>query len=546
MKEIVKNNNQDPNKIQNQNLVKDSHEKEANNKGTHVAHEKEVHDKMAPHLDLFENRLKKLNELREINYDPYSLYFKPENFTNELLEIDPTKYNQEKIFSIAGRMRSCRVMGKAAFCDLEDEKGRIQLYVSKDELKDQFFVFQKMDLGDIFGVKGFLFLTKTGQKTLHVEELVLLAKCLQTLPTVKEADGKIFDAFNDQELRYRKRYLDLILNPNVREVFFLRSQIISQIRKILEEQGFLEVETPSMQTIPGGASARPFVTHHNTLNLDLYLRVAPELFLKRLIVGGFNKVFEIGRNYRNEGISTKHNPEFTMLELYEAYGNMDTMILLFEKIISTIVKKVKGSTEIVYGEHKISFKTPFKKISYLDSIEQYTNLKFDSNWSLEEAKNESKKINILKSSINVNEIDKANSIWEIAELLFDKFVEPELIQPTLIIDYPKEISPLAKSWKDRPNFVERFEPFIAGREIGNAFSELNDPIDQKMRFESQKVDRIKANEAGAMIDYDYIEALEYGMPPCGGMGIGIDRLVMLLTNTHTIKDTILFPLLKPI
>ncbi len=502
--------------------------------------EKESPQQTENHSELYEHRLKKLQELRAQGYDPYSLYFKPEHEIASLLKIDASQFTEEKKFSLAGRMRTCRLMGKAAFCDIEDHSGRIQLYVSKDELKETYLIFQKMDLGDIFGIKGFLFKTKTNQTTLHVEELVLLAKCLLPLPVVKQTDEKVFDAFVDQEQRYRKRYVDLIVNPSVRDVFVIRSQIINQIRKILTEQGYIEVETPSMQIVPGGASARPFVTHHNTLDLELFLRVAPELFLKRLIVGGFSKVFEIGRNYRNEGISTKHNPEFTMLELYEAYANIDTMFSLFETMITSIVKKVLGKLVVEYGEHKINFQVPFKRIPYLESIELYSKIAFDSNWSLKEAVSACK-----DTKLSQAELSGCDSIWQVAEILFDKYVEPELIQPTFITDYPLAISPLAKAWPERPSLVQRFEPFVAGREIGNAFSELNDPLDQKERFLSQKEARSKANEAGSEMDYDYIQALEYGMPPTGGMGIGIDRLVMLLTNSHSIRDTILFPLMRP-
>ena len=469
------------------------------------------------------------------------------------------------------------MMGKAAFCDLEDHEERIQLYASKDSLGEAFALFQSLDLGDIIGVNGFLFKTRTGQKTLHLKSFTLLAKCLRPLPVVKEAQGKVFDAFADREQRYRQRYVDLIVNPGVRKSFIVRSQILAQIRSFLTKKGFLEVETPIMQPIPGGAAARPFITHHNTLEMDLYLRVAPELYLKRLLVGGFAKVFEIGPNFRNEGISPKHNPEFTMLELYEAYGNIESMRELCEELISSIVKEISKSLEIQYGTEKLNFKRPWRRLNYLDAIEEFAGVKFNPQWSLEEAREaahscppvparvlvpvrvkeqehpKTKKIEsssaVTKSEsaekITKSELQSCDTIWQVAEVLFDHYVEPALIQPTFVENFPRELSPLAKSWPEKPEIAQRFEPYIAGREIGNAFSELNDPLEQRQRFIAQIEERKKASEAGAAIDEDYLRALEYGMPPAGGLGIGIDRLLMLLNNTQSIRDTILFPLLRP-
>lgn len=500
--------------------------------------------------EIYKTRLKKLEELRQKGCDPYSLHFSPQHTIPELLKIESKDFSEEEEFSIAGRMRSSRVMGKAAFCDLEDHEERIQLYASQDSLGDSFSLFRSLDLGDIIGVQGFLFKTRTGQKTLHLKSFSLLAKCLRPLPVVKESKDKVFDAFADREQRYRQRYVDLIVNRSVRDSFVLRSQVIAQIREFLRKKNYIEVETPIMQSIPGGAAARPFVTYHNTLEMELYLRVAPELYLKRLVVGGFAKVFEIGPNFRNEGISPKHNPEFTMLELYEAYGNIESMLSLCEELITSIIKKNSKSMEIQYGAEKLNFKRPWRRLSYLDSIEQFAGLKFDPQWNLQEAKKaahsclHSKKAKT-PSKITKTELNACSTIWQIAELLFDHYVEPALIQPTFIENYPRELSPLAKSYPEKPEIAQRFEPYIAGREIGNAFSELNDPIEQRQRFMAQLEERKKSSEAGAAIDEDYIRALEYAMPPTGGLGLGIDRLVMLLNNAQSIRDTILFPLLRP-
>ncbi len=503
-----------------------------------------------PSSDLYENRLQKLQNIKQQGYDPYSLYFQPKHLAHDLLELKKETFCTEKSYSLGGRLRSRRMMGKAAFCDLEDTSGRIQLYASKDSLGEDFSHFSNLDLGDIIGIEGYLFQTRTGQTTLHITKFMLLAKCLRPLPVVKESKDKIFDAFSDQEMRYRQRYVDLIVNPSVRENFIIRSQIISHIRNFLVSKDYLEVETPIMQPLAGGAAARPFLTHHNTLDMKLYLRIAPELYLKRLLVGGLPRVFEIGRNFRNEGISPKHNPEFTMLELYQAYGNIDTMLELCEELINTTVEKTKGQLEIEYGKYRINFKRPWTRLSFLESIHKYSGIDFDPKWSLAEAQ---KAIKQAKLNISEAEIAACQSSWDTLELLFDKKVEPELIQPTFITDYPREISPLSKSWPDNPDFTQRFEPYVAGREIGNAFSELNDPIEQKRRFQQQVESHKQESPDTAQadhnhqrqIDEDYIHALEYGMPPSGGMGIGIDRLTMLLTNSHSIRDTILFPLLRP-
>lgn len=490
--------------------------------------------------DQFEVRLEKLNHLREKKYDPYKQEFQRKNIIKELLEIQPSEYKQENKFYIAGRIRAKRMMGKAGFLILEDDTGKIQFYVRKDEEKIDFDIVKSLDLGDIIGIAGYLFLTNVGEKTLHVEELTLLAKCLRPLPVVKEADGKVYDAFSDKEQRYRLRYVDLIVNPQVRETFIIRSKIISFIRNFLTKEGFLEVETPMMQPIPGGASAKPFITHHNALDIDLYLRVAPELYLKRLLVGGFTKVFELNRNFRNEGISYKHNPEFTMLEVYQAYGNMHTMMDLCERLITALTLEIHGTLKIQYEDHMIDLTPPWNKMNYLDAIKHYSGVDIHPDSPLSEVIEQA-----IKNGYSKSLFSHVQSIWEVAEILFDEAVEKHLIQPTFIMQYPKEISPLAKSNKEDPRFVDRFEPYIAGREVGNAFSELNDPFDQKERFLEQVKRREAGDEEAQYMDYDYIRALEYGMPPAGGLGIGIDRIVMLLTNHHTIRDTILFPLLRP-
>ncbi len=488
--------------------------------------------------DQFEARLAKLTEMVGAGENPYANRFERKARAADVLAAIAAGPD-EREFAVAGRIRSRRMMGKAGFMDLEDETGRIQLYGARDDIAN-FDLFKSLDLGDIVGVTGRGFVTKTGQPSIHLHSLILLSKCLRPLPVVKEADGRVFDAFADKEQRYRLRYVDLIVNPHVRSVFETRSRIIADIRSFLNEKGFLEVETPMMHPIPGGAAARPFVTHHNTLGMDLFLRIAPELYLKRLLVGGFAKVYEINRNFRNEGISYKHNPEFTMLELYEAYGDMRSMLSLCEELVVRLCRLIHGSLKIRYGDHELDFTPPWKQLPYLDAIKQYSGVELTSATSLEDAKAAAR-----KAGIGQEALAGAGSVWKVAEVLFDEKVEERLVQPVFITRFPRELSPLAKTSPDDPAFVDRFEPYAVGRELGNAFSELNDPIDQKARFQAQ-VDRREAGDAeGGYMDHDYVRALEYAMPPAGGMGIGIDRLVMLLTDTHTIRDTILFPLLRP-
>ncbi len=496
-------------------------------------------DAAADVSDLYEHRLQKLEQLQASGQDPYAAYFRPTHQSAQLLALPAAEHGEQGDFHLAGRIRSKRLMGKAGFLDLEDAHGRIQLYGAQKELGESYALFTELDLGDQIGVEGYLFVTKTGQTTLHLRRFVLLAKCLRPLPVVKEAEGRVFDAFADKEQRYRMRYVDLIVNPEVRQAFVLRSRIVAEIRSFLTSRGFLEVETPMMQPIPGGATARPFVTHHNALDMELYLRVAPELYLKRLIVGGFPRVFELNRNFRNEGISYKHNPEFTMLELYEAYGNMETMLQLCEELVVHVARSAVGRLQFEYDKHNLDLTPPWKRQPYLEAIAEHSGAKLDLAMPLEEARQQAKKAGLRDEALT-----PCDSVWKIAELLFDEFTEPRLIQPTFIVDYPTAISPLAKAWPDRPQFVQRFEPYIAGREIGNAFSELNDPLEQKRRFAEQVAEREGGGEGGYM-DLDYVRALEYGMPPTGGMGIGIDRLAMLLTNAHSIRDTILFPLMRP-
>lgn len=489
--------------------------------------------------DQFETRMQKLKTMLGEGKNPYSNSYDRTHTTKELAGKNPEDFQETERFKIAGRIRSKRLMGKAAFLDLHDETGRLQLYARKEEGVD-FALVKSLDLGDIAGVEGYLFQTKVGETTLHVTGIQLLAKCLRPLPVVKEADGVTYDAFADKEQRYRMRYVDLVVNPRVREVFETRSRIIAFIRNYLIQKGYLEVETPMMHPIPGGAAARPFVTHHNTLDMELFLRIAPELYLKRLLVGGFTKVFEINRNFRNEGISIKHNPEFTMLEVYEAYGNMQSMLELCESMLSALTLEICGSTQIPYGEHLIEMKAPWEKITYCDAIEKYAGVKIESGMKLSDAVSAAKQAGIPEAKLK-----DCSSVWKVAEVLFDEKVEAELIQPVCITRFPKELSPLAKASQDDPEFTDRFEPYIVGREMGNAFSELNDPVDQQKRFELQVKAREAGDEEGGYMDKDYIRALQYGMPPAGGMGIGIDRLVMLLTNSASIRDTILFPLLRP-
>jgi lysyl-tRNA synthetase class 2 len=489
--------------------------------------------------ELIKQRIQKVKDLRSQGINPYPIRFFPDAYSQDLIESfqDDTE-GESKIYKMAGRLHAKRVMGKASFGHLKDKQGVIQIYAARDDIgEENYKLFKSFDLGDQIGLEGYLFRTQKGEITLHITKATLLAKCIRPLPAVKEKDGVIYDAFSDVEQRYRMRYVDLVVNESVKKTFIMRSRIIQEIRNFLMNEGFLEVETPMMQVIAGGAAAKPFVTHHNTMDMDLFLRIAPELYLKRLIVGGMDRVFELNRNFRNEGISTKHNPEFTMMEAYMAYGDMETMLDLTERMVTTVAEKIGLGMKFAYGKEMIDISRPWKRQSYLGIIQEYSGIDFSKVDSVEDA--------IQQARVAKVNSEGAASIWKVADDVFSELVEPNLIQPIFITDFPKAISPLAKSREDNPEIADRFEPYVAGREIGNAFSELNDPFDQKERFEDQVRQREAGDDEAFMMDEDYVRALEYGMPPTGGLGIGIDRLVMLLTNSHSIRDTIFFPLMRP-
>ena len=438
---------------------------------------------------------------------------------------------ENKDVCLAGRIMSKREMGKASFCDILDQTGRIQCYVRVNEIgQEEYERFKKLDIGDIIGVKGFVFKTRKGEISIHVKELKLLSKSLLPLP-------EKWHGLKDMDLRYRQRYVDLIVNPEVRKTFENRSRIITSIRNYLDERGYMEVETPVLNTIAGGAAARPFITHHNTLDIDMYMRIATELHLKRLIVGGFEKVYEIGRLFRNEGMDVKHNPEFTTIELYEAYTDYEHIMNLTEDIMINAAIKVLGTTEFTYQGKQINFAKPWARKTMAQAVKEVTGVDFDVNNTDELAREAAKKFGA--------EV-KEDATWgEVLYQLFDENVEKTIVQPTFIIDHPVEVSPLAKRRKDDPRLTERFELFIVGSEFANAFSELNAPIDQRERFERQVALREKGDEEAGMMDEDFINALMYGMPPTGGLGIGIDRFVMLLTDSYSIRDVLLFPTMKP-
>lgn len=495
-------------------------------------------DEIKDSNELIEQRIQKINDLKAKGINPYPLRFFPNADSKSLIAGFDPKQTEKKSFKLGGRLHAKRVMGKASFAHLKDAEGLIQLYATRDDLgEENYSLFKSLDLGDWIGIEGWLFQTQKGETTLHLTSVQLLAKCIRPLPVVKEKDGVIYDAFSDVEQRYRMRYVDLVVNEHVRETFKMRSRIISEIRKFLTNEGFLEVETPMMQPIAGGAAARPFVTHHNTLDMELFLRIAPELYLKRLIVGGMDRVFELNRNFRNEGISTKHNPEFTMMEAYMAFGDMETMLSLTERMIVSVAESIGKGLKFAYGKDQIDLSAPWKRAKYIDIIKEYSGIDFSQITELKDA--------IAQAKAKGVDSSDSVSIWKVCDDVFSSLVEPHLIQPIFITDFPKELSPLAKSGENDPKYVERFEPYVAGREIGNAFTELNDPFDQRERFEEQVKQREAGDDEAFMMDDDYIRALEYGLPPTGGLGIGIDRLVMLLTDSHSIRDTILFPLMRP-
>lgn len=481
---------------------------------------------------LIKIRKEKLEELREKNKDPFeNTKYKRTHMSKDIKD-NYVKLEGETV-KIAGRIMAKRIMGKASFCHIQDMQGQIQSYVSTNDLgEENYKEFKSYDIGDIIGIEGFVFKTRTEEISIHAKQVTLLSKSLKPLP-------EKFHGLKDTDLRYRQRYTDLIMNPEVKESFILRSKIISEIRNILDEKNYLEVETPILNTISGGATARPFITHHNTLDIDMYLRIALELNLKRLIVGGFDKVYELGRVFRNEGMDIRHNPEFTMLELYAAYQDYHDMMNITEEIFSKTAQRVLGTTKIEYQGQKIDLTPSWKRISMIDSIKEVTGINFN-------AINSDKDAVTLAKNKNIEVSETKQTRGDVISLFFDEYVEKTLIQPTFIYDYPVEISPLAKRKKEDNRLTERFEVFIGGREYGNAFSELNDPIDQYERFKKQVEAREKGDEEAGMMDEDYINALEIGLPPTGGLGIGIDRLVMLLTDSASIRDVLLFPTMKPL
>jgi lysyl-tRNA synthetase class 2 len=472
-------------------------------------------------------RREKLKELVESGKNPFEIVrFEKTHGSRQI--ISGFEALEGKDVSVAGRIITRRLMGKASFCHILDGEGMIQLYVRQDDIED-YEEFKKLDIGDIIGVKGFVFKTKTGEITVHAKSLVLLSKSLLPLP-------EKYHGLKDTDLRYRQRYLDVIANPEVKDTFVTRSKIITYIREYLANKGFLEVETPILSSIAGGASARPFLTHHYTLDIDMYLRIAPELYLKRLIVGGFEKVYELGRMFRNEGMSVKHNPEFTMMELYQAYADYNDMMKLTEDIYAYVLEKLGKGFDITYQGTEINLKPPFGKMTMTEAVKKYSGLDFE-NMPLPQIADELKKAGV--------EIEDSESWGNLLFKAFEHFVEDKLIQPTFILDYPIEVSPLAKKKKGDTRLTERFEFFVCAREMGNAYSELNDPIDQKERFVQQAKLRQQGDEEAQMADEDFVTALSYGMPPTGGLGLGIDRLVMLLTDSYSIRDVILFPTMKP-
>lgn len=487
-------------------------------------------------------RKEELEHFENIGINPYPYNFNKTHSAKEILENFqdelPEKFNN---VCVAGRIMTFRRMGKATFCDIQDETGRIQIYFRKNELEDAYELLKYLDIGDIIGVEGFVFRTKMGEITVHTRKYYVLCKSLTPIPVPKieedESGNKIVhDQFSDKELRYRRRYVDLIVNQEVKDIFRIRAKIISFIRNYFDSRGWLEVETPILQPIYGGASARPFVTHHNALDIDLYLRIADELYLKRLIVGGFEGVYEISKNFRNEGMDRMHNPEFTALEIYVAYKDYFWVMEMVEDLLNSLVIHLFGNDTIVYDNKQISFRKPFEKKKMFDLFREYTN---------EDLKDKTEKelISVAKKlGLEINEnLPKAKILDEI----FSEIVQPNLVQPTFVMDYPIEMSPLAKKHRSEKGLVERFELFVNGFEIANAFSELNDPRDQRERFEEQARLRAKGDEEAMIIDEDFLYALEVGMPPTGGLGIGIDRFVMLLTNQKSIRDVILFPQMKP-
>ncbi len=494
-------------------------------------------------LDLTDQMLRRREELealRNMGVDPFPFAYNRTDFSKDLTE----SFNDDappRDACVAGRLMSIRRMGKASFCHIKDSKGRIQVYLKKDDIGTAYDAFKLMDIGDLVGISGFLFRTKMGEISIHAREIVLLAKSLRPLPVVKEKTEEngqttIFDPFSDKELRYRQRYVDLIVNENVKEVFVKRAKIISTMRKYLDARDYLEVETPILQPLYGGASARPFKTHHNALDFDFFLRIADELYLKRLIVGGFDGVYEISKDFRNEGMDRAHNPEFTMMELYVAYKDYRWMMELVEQMVHEIAVAVNGIPKVNLGSLEIDFTPPWKRMTMFDAIKEHTGKEL-------RGKNETELRGIAKE-LRVD-IESGVGLGGIIDTIFGDRVEPHLLQPTFITDYPVEMSPLAKKHRTDAGLVERFECIVNGKEICNAFTELNDPIDQRLRFEQQMKMKERGDEEAQVLDEDFLRALEYGMPPTAGLGIGIDRLTMLFANQESIRDVILFPQMKP-
>jgi lysyl-tRNA synthetase, class II len=490
-------------------------------------------------------RRQALDEIRKLGINPYpAAEYKTNVFAKDIHNKFDAEKNRFPDVCLAGRIMSRRIMGNASFAELMDSSGRIQIYLRRDDIcpgEDKTMyntVFKHLlDIGDIIGVKGSVFRTQTGETTVHVKEYTLLSKSIRPLPVVKEKDGILYDAVTDPEMRYRQRYVDLIVNPHVRDIFRKRTQIIQSMRELFNSKGYLEVETPILQAIPGGATARPFITHHNALDIPLYLRIADELYLKRLIVGGFEGVYEFAKDFRNEGMDRTHNPEFTVMEIYIAYKDYNWMMTFTEEIIKKAALELHGKTEIVYEDKIINLNPPFKRISMLDSIKENTGIDISG-------MNESELI-IVCDKLGI-EHDPTMGKGKLVDAIFSEKCEHSLVQPTFIIDYPTETSPLTKMHRSKPGLTERFELFINCKEIANAYSELNDPIDQMERFQDQLKLSEKGDDEAMFIDNDFVRALEYGMPPTSGMGIGIDRLTMLLTNQSSIQDVLLFPQMKPI
>ena len=488
-------------------------------------------EEMLDENHLIKIRKEKLEELKKQGKNPFEITKYNRTHTSEDVKNNFDKLEGKDV-SIAGRIIAKRIMGKASFCHIQDMQGKIQSYVSINDLgEENYSEFKTYDIGDIIGITGFVFKTRTEEISVHAKKVVLLTKSLRPLP-------EKFHGLKDTELRYRQRYVDLIMNPEVKETFLLRTKIIKEIRRILDSKGYTEVDTPILNTIAGGAAARPFITHHNTLDMDMYLRIANELYLKRLIVGGFDKVYEMGRMFRNEGISIKHNPEFTNIELYSAYEDYNDMMNITEEIISTVAQNVLGTTKITYQGTPIDLTPGWKRITMIDSIKEVTGIDFNTINSDEEACEVIRKLGI--------DFEGKITRGEAINLVFEEKVEETLIQPTFIYDYPIEICPLTKKKPSDPRLTERFEIFIGGREYGNAYSELNDPIDQYERFLDQVRQKNEGNEEANDMDEDFVQALEYGMPPTGGLGIGVDRLIMLLTDSASIRDVLLFPTMKPL